>query len=218
MANKKIINLDLPSLPLIGDELIEVSVGGVQSVKVAVSEALVALYNDSTSVLETTPTGIKSTKTQFTISDNSDNDVIVIDDAGTVYMYVAAGMAAIKAEKIIDGKGNHVGVTFGDVTSGVKFSKVAGSAQHIIDFKSGLGIIRASGTSMISLTTTEVQVIQGILRLGVNGPRFRYGTNTPENAVTGYVGDIFLRTDGGASTTFYVKESGSNSNTGWVGK
>jgi hypothetical protein len=31
------------------------------------------------------------------------------------------------------------------------------------------------------------------------------------------VGSYYSRTDGGAGTTFYVKESGSN-NTGWVGK
>jgi hypothetical protein len=43
------------------------------------------------------------------------------------------------------------------------------------------------------------------------------GTNTPENAVTATVGSLFLRTNGGAGSTLYVKESGSG-NTGWVGK
>jgi hypothetical protein len=43
------------------------------------------------------------------------------------------------------------------------------------------------------------------------------GTGTPESAVTAPVGSLFLRTDGGASTTLYVKESGSG-NTGWVAK
>jgi peroxiredoxin len=31
------------------------------------------------------------------------------------------------------------------------------------------------------------------------------------------VGSLFLRTDGGANTTLYIKESGSG-NTGWVAK
>lgn len=44
------------------------------------------------------------------------------------------------------------------------------------------------------------------------------GSNTPEGAETGSVGHIFLRTNGGASTTLYVKESGSNTKTGWVAK
>lgn len=43
------------------------------------------------------------------------------------------------------------------------------------------------------------------------------GTGTPEGAITADVGSLFLRTDGGASTTLYVKESGTG-NTGWVAK
>lgn len=43
------------------------------------------------------------------------------------------------------------------------------------------------------------------------------GAGTPEGAVTAGVCSIFLRTDGGAATTLYVKESGAG-NTGWVAK
>lgn len=50
-----------------------------------------------------------------------------------------------------------------------------------------------------------------------SGPTMRSGTGTPEAAVTGAVGDLFLRTDGGAVTTLYIKESGTG-NTGWVAK
>lgn len=35
--------------------------------------------------------------------------------------------------------------------------------------------------------------------------------------VAATVGSLFLRTDGGAGSTLYVKESGAG-NTGWVGK
>jgi len=44
------------------------------------------------------------------------------------------------------------------------------------------------------------------------------GTGTPNGAVTASVGALFLRLDGGAATTLYVKESGTNTNTGWVAK
>lgn len=44
------------------------------------------------------------------------------------------------------------------------------------------------------------------------------GTGSPETVVTAYEGALFLRSDGGAGTTLYVKESGNNTNTGWVGK
>jgi len=43
------------------------------------------------------------------------------------------------------------------------------------------------------------------------------GSGTPEAVVTAPVGAAYLRTDGAAGTTLYVKESGT-SNTGWVGK
>jgi hypothetical protein len=43
------------------------------------------------------------------------------------------------------------------------------------------------------------------------------GSGSPEGAVTAPVGSTYRRTNGGASTTFYVKESGSG-NTGWVAK
>ncbi len=41
------------------------------------------------------------------------------------------------------------------------------------------------------------------------------GAGAPEGSVTGVVGNIYLRSDGGANTTLYVKESGTG-NTGWV--
>jgi hypothetical protein len=45
----------------------------------------------------------------------------------------------------------------------------------------------------------------------------KIGTGAPEAKVTAPVGTLFLRLDGGANTTLYVKESGIG-NTGWVGK
>jgi len=43
------------------------------------------------------------------------------------------------------------------------------------------------------------------------------GTGSPETNITAGVGSIYHRLDGGASTSFYVKESGT-SNTGWIAK
>ena len=43
------------------------------------------------------------------------------------------------------------------------------------------------------------------------------GTGSPEGVVTATVGSLYTRTDGGANTTLYVKESGTG-NTGWVAK
>jgi hypothetical protein len=49
------------------------------------------------------------------------------------------------------------------------------------------------------------------------GPTVTSGTGTPQSAVTAPVGSLFIRSDGGANTTLYVKESGTG-NTGWVAK
>jgi hypothetical protein len=45
-----------------------------------------------------------------------------------------------------------------------------------------------------------------------------YGQGTPEAAVTADIGALYINTDGGAGTTLYVKESGTATNTGWIGK
>jgi len=74
-------------------------------------------------------------------------------------------------------------------------------------------------------TPTQVKTILGLG--SSNSPTFAgltlgavyilVGTGSPENVVTGTVGSIFLRSDGGAGISMYVKESGEG-NTGWVGK
>ena len=44
------------------------------------------------------------------------------------------------------------------------------------------------------------------------------GNGIPEGAVIGNIGDTYMNLNGGANTTFYVKESNSGGNIGWVGK
>lgn len=63
--------------------------------------------------------------------------------------------------------------------------------------------------SILRLTESAIRVL--------NGPSIFSGSGSPEGVVTAVRGSIYLRTDGGAATSFYVKESGTGS-TGWVGK
>jgi hypothetical protein len=46
----------------------------------------------------------------------------------------------------------------------------------------------------------------------------RKGADSPEGVVTAPIGAVYHRTDGGAGTSFYVKESSPTPSTGWVGK
>ena len=50
-----------------------------------------------------------------------------------------------------------------------------------------------------------------------NGLTISSGAGPPEAVVAAPVGSLFLRTDGGATTTLYVKTSGTG-NTGWTAK
>jgi hypothetical protein len=47
--------------------------------------------------------------------------------------------------------------------------------------------------------------------------KFNISTGSPEGVVTAAVGSLYLRSNGGAGTTLYIKESGTG-NTGWVAK
>jgi hypothetical protein len=51
----------------------------------------------------------------------------------------------------------------------------------------------------------------------VAGNYLTSGTGSPQGVITATVGSLYVRTDGGANTTLYVKESGTG-NTGWVAK
>jgi hypothetical protein len=53
--------------------------------------------------------------------------------------------------------------------------------------------------------------------LGLGGPGIFAGTGSPGSVITAPIGSIYLRSDGGASTSIYIKESGTG-NTGWVAK
>ena len=53
--------------------------------------------------------------------------------------------------------------------------------------------------------------------IGGTTARILSGSGSPESLVTAPPGSMYLRTDGGAGTTLYIKETGSG-NTGWASK
>ena len=52
----------------------------------------------------------------------------------------------------------------------------------------------------------------------LGGAKVLRGAGAPAGSVVGSVGDLYVRTDGGANTTLYVKESGTATTAGWVAK
>jgi hypothetical protein len=69
------------------------------------------------------------------------------------------------------------------------------------------------GTAALRVKDTYTKNV----RPGAGTAIWTSGAGTPEGAVTATVGSLYTRTDGGATTTLYVKESGSG-NTGWIAK
>lgn len=75
----------------------------------------------------------------------------------------------------------------------------------------GGGSVQTSGDLLFSVAN------KGLQFTGNGSVIWRTGAGTPEGAVTAPIGSLYTRTDGGANTTLYVKESGTG-NTGWVAK
>jgi hypothetical protein len=71
------------------------------------------------------------------------------------------------------------------------------------------GVVRFINQANNGFTRVEL----GTANLGISR-----GTGSPEGIVTALVGSLYLRTDGGAATTLYVKESSPTPSTGWVAK
>jgi hypothetical protein len=80
----------------------------------------------------------------------------------------------------------------------------SGSQNQIINNSFAIDLTKATLFLFNVLTTSGIRIEHA-------------GTGTPESSIIAGVGSLWRRTDGGASTTLYVKESGT-SNTGWVAK
>ena len=91
----------------------------------------------------------------------------------------------------------------------------SGNSYHAGSY--GTSIIEISGGSTLLNLYDNGGVTNKGLFVTSGLPGIIYGAGTPEGAVVANVGSIYMRTDGGAGTSMYVKESGA-SNTGWVGK
>lgn len=128
-----------------------------------------------------------------------------------------------------------------DVTKGVFLANMAASGQLTFDARvdgdtnprwyvsSNGRMFYGSGSATPDFnwfrsSSATLQVETGTLDLngkakvqGSSNAGLYAGAGTPEAAITAVRGSLFLRNDGGAGTTLYVKETGSG-NTGWVAK
>jgi 6-phosphogluconolactonase (cycloisomerase 2 family) len=73
----------------------------------------------------------------------------------------------------------------------------------------------ASLADLLSPTGFGVKIYPQEVQVGSTGIKIVSGSGDPNGSVTGNIGSIYLRTDGGEGTAIYKKESG-NGNTGWI--
>lgn len=81
----------------------------------------------------------------------------------------------------------------------------------------GLMALDASDRVLVSPNSNSIVLNAATIFVGGTSLKEVVGAGTPEGSVTAPVGSRYRRTDGGAATALYVKESGTG-NTGWVGK
>lgn len=117
----------------------------------------------------------------------------------------------------------------------VQIGKAIGAGGGSVRFKSDDGIVRwlvgllgsvgSKSYSIYDIASANTRFIinsSGVVTINsgdlfLNTVRLFTGSGSPEGVITAPIGSLYLRTDGGANTTLYVKESGTG-NTGWIAK
>jgi hypothetical protein len=88
----------------------------------------------------------------------------------------------------------------------------------LASFSSGtVAVVAGSGATLGDLHASGALLVASVgLALDATGPVIISGPGDPTAVRSGAKGSLYLRTDGGASTSLYVNETGDT--TGWVAK
>jgi hypothetical protein len=161
-----------------------------------------AFHADNTATNNATGSAINATST------NTGNSCMFVSGVetgrGTIKVtHTGTGSDANASGLSIDcaGSGTAAKGIFLDATGG-------GTTGDLVD-------LRNNGNQLFKFQS--VSLTRPVLVLGNGGPIITFHTATPEGAITAPVGSICFNTGGGASTTLYVKTSGTG-NTGWTAK
>lgn len=135
------------------------------------------------------------------------NDVLLLSGGGTSPQYV---------QHSTSGGNYYYGVSN---SAGAGLLSGAGAYSFAILSESARNLALGTNNTLRLLIdgTTGAATFAGSVSVSGTTATWTSGTGSPESVKTAPVGSLYTRTDGGASTTLYVKESGSG-NTGWVAK
>jgi hypothetical protein len=163
--------------------------------------------------------GIQVTGTINPAVGNSIHDNIIVSNGGTatspIGIYVTQSDTRVYNNKIINtgisGYEQKFGILLGASISGVKIWGNDVSGHTLNDYYFNNSVTNCYFDYSINPTAS--------IRLGTSDTFTHYsgGSGSPEGVISAPVGATYLRTNGGTSTTLYIKESGTG-NTGWVAK
>lgn len=151
------------------------------------------------------------------VVDNGQGNLIFEEDveqerAGIHFLELSG--TATGGWKINSGAGTYDGATTMRHTANQEFTLNAEGSGN--DFN--LLMRNATATKRYNLDVEgSVRAEHGFFLTAASAVWIYSAAGSPEGVYTAAVGSLYLRTDGGAGTTLYVKESGAG-NTGWIAK
>lgn len=149
---------------------------------------------------------------------------------GATHDLLAAYSNTTSVFRVTDGGDVEIRSKASDSSLSFNMAATSGGGQFEIVITGGTGVdvgspnnvplrLKANGTTALTLSNADQSAtFAASARIGgSSGPRWVSGTGSPEGVITAPVGSHYSRTDGGAGTSSYTKESGTG-NTGWVAK
>ncbi len=103
----------------------------------------------------------------------------------------------------------------------VRFSNSSGAladSSVLIDSSDNISGVGTLDTTGKITAGADIEVTTSVRIGGSAGPLVLTGTGDPEGSVAAPVSSLFLRGDGGTDTALYVKETGTDTSSGWVAK
>jgi hypothetical protein len=97
-------------------------------------------------------------------------------------------------------------------------TEASGGGGMLVDQEGTTNNIAVFQSSKVTRAVIDNSGTGSFARLKSGSATISSGTGVPNNVVSGNVGDLFLRTDGGAGSTLWVKESGNGTTSGWTAK
>ena len=166
----------------------------------------VALIGNDESQLEILPQGLAITGGLLTVEKTNSSQLAInsTNSNGASFLIKEGGST-------VSGIGHFNGI------AGLQLSG-DGTTEHVRVTSGGNMHAGTDNSYTLGLSLKRWSSVYGTqFHAGAGATFWTSAAGTPEGAVTADIGSMFTRTDGGAGTTLYVKESGAG-NTGWVAK